>query len=134
MIKALIKISFIVLLAGCSLTQGKYSDEKMYDIAAQVKDLSQAVDGYLKFGDATGLSGRTLLLKAVNNDENKLTFLDEYTLKVDIQGDNAVLLVCDGDKALIEDAGCNLALDKAHWQQQGNNTCQITLQAAAVCQ
>lgn len=121
----------ILLTSGCK-EDTKYSDEKMYDIAAKLKDTAKALDGFAKFSDLSSLSDQEMLLQAVKNNPEQLSVFEDYQLLVDIQGSNAVLMLCDGEKALIEDAGCNLDLDKIYWQQQ-NNSCVITLKAKDVC-
>ncbi|ENM5796551.1 hypothetical protein [Vibrio mimicus] len=134
-------IAFLLTLTSCA-TQTKYSDEVMYDMASVLKDVAQAVDGELKFGETTGLSNEEIIVKAMSSNPKLLTRLPElategkvahYRILSEFQGDNAVMLICDGDIALMEDAGCNAAFDKVYWKSPQPNTCNITLNAAAIC-
>jgi hypothetical protein len=123
----------VLSLVSCMSIESQYNDEAMYDHASRLKDVSQAVDGLIKFGDPDGLEGDQLILKAVNNDTELLQSFGDYTLKVDIQGDHAVLLLCDADKVLIEDAGCNVGVDATYWSNVKPNSCAVVLKASDVC-
>lgn len=134
-------IAFIITLTSCA-TQAKYSDEVMYDMASILKDVTQAIDGELKFGDTSGLTNEKIIENAMSTNPNLLTRLSDLAIKGKIsdyrivyeyQGDNAVLLICDGDIALMEDVGCNAAFDKVYWNDPQPNTCKITLNASAIC-
>ncbi|MEI8616564.1 hypothetical protein P4S63_00600 [Pseudoalteromonas sp. B193] len=64
----------------------------MADLASQLKDIATAVDGTLKFSETSYSTTDELLKAAVNNDLSKLAPFGEYTLIVNVQDDNAVLL------------------------------------------
>lgn len=128
-------------LTGCTVfseDNRDYSTEEMFDLASKLKDLATAVDGTLKFSDTkfdqSTHSQTALLLEAVNNDVQKLEPFSDYELILSIQEDNAILLLCDDDIALIEDIGCTAKSDLQHWQATQSHSCQITLDATALCQ
>lgn len=130
--KYIVFIILSILTAGCS-AKNPYNNEEMYDLASQFKDLSQTVDGSIKFGDAVVESGvQALEIVSVEQPDKVVPFV-KYTIKVEIQGDNAVLLLCEDDVALIEDAGCNAVLDKIYWKEIKSNSCVITLDSNQVC-
>ncbi|MGY0588502.1 MAG: hypothetical protein ACW7DY_22700, partial [Paraglaciecola chathamensis] len=124
--KHLLFIIVSMLIVGCSASN-PYNDEKMYDLASQFKDLSQTVDGAIKFGEVAIETGQQALERVSVEQPDKVAPFAEYVIKVELQGDNAVLLLCDDNIALIEDAGCNAVLDKVYWQVLNPNSCVITL-------
>ncbi|MEL6114051.1 hypothetical protein P0Y67_02445 [Photobacterium sp. SP02] len=130
--KLLIKLALLMALTSCS-AQAEYSDETMYDLASILKDVAQAVDGEIKFGEINNLADDQIIAKAMSSAPDKLAKLNEYQVILEIQGDNAVMLLCDGDVALMEDAGCNTAFDNSYWHQPQHNTCKISLSASSVC-
>jgi len=130
--KWLIKFALFMTLTSCS-AQAEYSDETMYDLASILKDVAQAVDGEIKFGEINNLADEQIIANAMSSAPDKLAKLSEYQMILDIQGDHAVMLLCDGDVALMEDAGCNAAFDNHYWHQPQHNTCKISLNASSVC-
>ncbi|MFT6351898.1 hypothetical protein [Neptuniibacter pectenicola] len=130
--KHLLFIIVSMLIVGCSASN-PYNDEKMYDLASQFKDLSQTVDGAIKFGEVTIETGQQALERVSVEQPDKVAPFAEYVIKVELQGDNAVLLLCDDNIALIEDAGCNAVLDKVYWQVLNPNSCVITLDSHQLC-
>ena len=130
--KHLLYISLIVLLSGC-YTPKKNNPEVMADLASQLKDIATAVDGTLKFSETPYSTTDELLKAAVNNDLSKLAPFGKYTLIVNVQDDNAVLLLCDANTALIEDAGCTAQSDIQHWGAEAIHQCEITINAQQLC-
>lgn len=130
--KHLLFIIVSMLIVGCSASNS-YNDEKMYDLASQFKDLSQTVDGAIKFGEVAIETGQQALERVSVEQPDKVAPFAEYVIKVELQGDNAVLLLCDDNIALIEDAGCNAVLDKVYWQVLNPNSCVITLDSHQLC-
>ena len=105
----------------------------MADLASQLKDIATAVDGTLKFSETSYSTTDELLKAAVNNDLSKLAPFEEYTLIVNVQDDDAVLLLCDANTALIEDAGCTAQSDIQHWGSGVIHQCEITINAQQLC-
>lgn len=139
--KLLTTIAFVLTLTSCATHTG-YPEEVMYDMASILKDVTQAVDGEIKFGDTAGLTNDEIIRNATASNPTLLTRLPElalegnlsdYRILSEFQGNNAVMLICDGDIALMEDAGCNSAFDKIHWNSPQPNSCEIKLVATDVC-
>lgn len=122
-----------VMVSGCSSTKS-YDDAKMYELATQFKDLAQTVDSTIKFGDVPVQNGEQALNLVLKEQPNKISPFIGYNIKVEMQGNNAVMLLCDHDIALIEDAGCNAEIDAVYWKQTKPNSCVITLESSQVCQ
>lgn len=118
---------------GCSSLANAHDPEKMADLASQLKDISAAVDGTLKFSTKTYTDPQALLMAAINSNKNKLTPFEDYQLKVFIQDKNAILLLCEDDILLIEDAGCTAQSDIQHWQSTDQQACKVTINASKIC-
>ena len=88
--RLLTTIAFLLSLTSCT-TQARYSEEVMYDIASILKDVTQAVDGEVKFGDITGLTSEEVIEKATSSNSNKLTNLPELAQEANI-ADYRILL------------------------------------------
>ena len=131
--KYLTLILVIVLSVGCSSLANAHDPEKMTDLASQLKDISAAVDGTLKFSTKTYTDPQALLMAAINSNKNKLTPFEDYQLKVFIQDKNAILLLCEDDILLIEDAGCTAPSDIQHWQSTDTQACKVTINASKIC-
>ena len=137
--KLLITIPLFIMLISCT-SKANYPDEVMYDIASILKDVSQSVDGELKFGETTGLTQKKIIDMALSNsqldeisDLVKRANIAEYKMISEFQDDNAVMLICDGNMALMEDAGCNAAFDRVYWKSPKVNTCEIRIDASKIC-
>ncbi|MGO2128820.1 MAG: hypothetical protein ACTH4U_08780 [Pseudoalteromonas prydzensis] len=72
-------------------------------------------------------------MAAINSSQRILAPFEGYQLKVFIQDKNAVLLLCEDDVLLIEDAGCTAQSDIQHWQSTHQQACEITLDTNQVC-
>lgn len=124
----------LISLVGCDSLPKNKDPEIMYDLASRLKHLATAVDGLVKFADGDKLSKDELLLAAVKNEPSKLRFLEGYTTKVKIEGNNTAMLICRNETAVVEDAGCTAASDVQHWQASQPVACVFTLTLAQICQ
>lgn len=123
----------LLVVSGCAqVFAEQYDDERMYNLASQLKDLAQELDGYVKFSDDQQVSRESLLQRSgsLNIVSNPFS---GYQVLVDLQGNHVVLMLCDKDISLMEDAGCNAEFDKIYWKRPQSDSCKITLQAAQVC-
>ncbi|RZF93527.1 hypothetical protein EXT42_06560 [Pseudoalteromonas sp. CO302Y] len=129
----IILITAIVLSAGCASSANTYNPEEMADLASQLKDISAAVDGTLKFSSESYTDPQKLLLTAIRGDKSRLTPFKNYQLKVVIQEQNAALLLCQDERLLIEDAGCTAKSDIQHWQSSTPLACEATVTFSQLC-
>ncbi|PNH77792.1 hypothetical protein [Vibrio diazotrophicus] len=134
-------IAFILSVTSCT-TQARYSDEIMYDIASIIKDINQSIDGELKFGDVAEFTSEEIIANAKYSNSDKLAKLEslakgakiyDYRMIIELQGDSSVMMVCDGDIALMEDVGCNAKFDSVYWDSPQPSSCKVSLDAAAIC-
>tara|TARA_R110002033_G_scaffold20300_4_gene51483 strand:- start:11267 stop:11665 length:399 start_codon:yes stop_codon:yes gene_type:complete len=131
--KFIVFFALMFLSLSCSCTD-KYDDESMYDLASKFKDLSQAVDGHLKFSGEQVEDGAQLLSEISERYPQLIVPFKDFTIMAKIQSGNVVLLLCDENIALIEDAGCNGKLDVNHWIDAKADSCEFTIDSALLCQ
>jgi len=131
--KLLTGILFSFLVAGCA-NCASYNDESMFDYASKLKDIAQAIDGEVKFGDVEGLSLNDIIVRATANEPRALEYFSGYQLQFKIKDGNAVALMCDGNISLIEDAGCSAKVDKMLWNTPKANSCHFSLDISPICQ
>lgn len=122
----------VLVLVGCA--QGApYDDEIMYDHASELKDIVQAVDGEVKFGANNGLSSDAIIQKVREAHPNAFNSFAPYSLEFAISGDDAVVLMCDGNVGLIEDAGCTAKVDRVLWIEPRLDSCRFELDTSQIC-
>ncbi len=131
--KDLLLATLLMLAMGCTTSSQNKSPELMSDLASQLKDITTAIDGTLKFSDTKFESTDALLMTSINNDLSKLAPFKAYTLIIDVQKNNVVLLLCDKNSALIEDVGCTAQSDIQHWQAKKAQKCDVTVNAQQFC-
>ncbi|MDV6317212.1 hypothetical protein [Idiomarina sp. HP20-50] len=123
----------LLLVAGCNSYADSSDPEKMYDIASDLKDLAAGVDALVKFDNGKNLTKSELLLKAVNHDSSRLEIFTGYDLQLKIEGENSSVLLCEGNRAIIEDSGCSAKSDIHHWKNDSVMACEFTLDLTKVC-
>ncbi|HCN71835.1 MAG TPA: hypothetical protein DIS96_08980 [Pusillimonas sp.] len=122
----------LFMLAGCAKS-APYDDEIMYDHASELKDIVQIVDGEVKFGANDGLSSDAIIQKALKTRPNALDSFSPYSVEFAISGDDAVVLMCDGNVGLIEDAGCTAKVERILWSNPEPDTCRFALDTSQMC-
>ncbi|WP_245321507.1 hypothetical protein [Pseudoalteromonas sp. KS88] len=83
--KYIFLIITIILSVGCSSLANAHDPEKMADLASQLKDISAAIDGTLKFSSEPYTDPHKLLLAAIKDDKSKLEPFENYQLRIVIQ-------------------------------------------------
>ncbi|MCG9775116.1 hypothetical protein L1D49_17690, partial [Vibrio diabolicus] len=72
--KLIIVITLLLSLTSCA-NKSQYSEEVMFDMASILKDVAQAVDGELKFGDTAGLTKKEIFENAISANPAQITKL-----------------------------------------------------------
>ncbi len=123
-------------LSACSTSvDSAPSAKERGRLSTQMVNLSSAVDAY--FADlpqAPTDSDAVILQNATRHDKRLLVpEFEPYMLKVQYQNPYAVLLLCskDGQRAIMEDAGCSARLDR---QIMDRAPCKFTLRVKQGCQ
>ncbi len=103
-------------------------------LSTKMVNLSSAVDTYFAdLSKAPTDSDATILRTATRHDPRLLApEFEPYLLKVQFQNPYAVLLLCDkdGNRAIMEDAGCSARLDR---QVTAVAPCEFTLRVRPGC-
>lgn len=126
---------WLVLLAGCAHT-AQLDEEQMYGLASALTKLSASLESAVGFKDPpAGLSDAELIVFATQHDPTLRARFDGYTLRILRRDPHAAVLVCtsDGQRALLEDAGCSAAMEKHRWKDAPPSSCEFTVDLAAVC-
>lgn len=111
--------------------QARFPDEKeRADLSVKMKILSWTMDGYFakQASPPTGSDEEILRQAAAGKTED----FAPYLLKMQYQQPYAVLLLCtkDGSRAIIEDAGCSMRVDR---QVRDEAPCAFTLRVSEGC-
>lgn len=132
----LISLVVVLLLSACSAPLAATPDAKERGIlSTKMVNLSSAVDTYFAdLSKAPTENDATILQNATHHDKRLLALeFGPYVLKVRYQNPYAVLLLCskDGNRAIMEDAGCSARLDR---QVIYVAPCEFTLRVSQGCQ
>lgn len=132
-----LKLSFALLfflITGCAQTQEAPDAEEMYVKASALTKLSTAVESMVRYKNPSpSWTDSELLSAATEHDPALLNNLGGYRLKVESRDRHAIVLMCSasGDRALLEDAGCNAQMDRHRWQVP--SSCEFSLAVEQIC-
>lgn len=134
--RTLISLSAALLSVACAAPIDAAPDaQERGRLSTKMVNLSSAVDTYfVDLPKAPTDSDATILQNATRHDNGLLAQeFQTYVLKVQYQNPYAVLLLCnkDGNRAIMEDAGCSARLDR---QVVDVAPCEFTLRVNQGCQ
>jgi len=122
-------------LAACAVNPAA-DEEAMMIKAAELTKLSTAVEASVRYeaAQSAGLDDAALLKFASRDDAELLKRFAGLTLRVARADRHAAVLVCsaDGRHALLEDAGCTLAMDRHAWRE-ADSACEFRLDLSSLC-
>lgn len=123
-----------VLLSAVLAAPGVRADDTAA-LGNPLRYIASAVDGTVRYDPAAAeLTGLPLIEHAMQNDPTSLAPFrgsGRYRLDARRDGRHSAVLLCDGDTALFEDAGCTGALD---WNGVGQpRPCGFALDLPQVC-
>lgn len=122
-------------LAACAVNPAGDEDAMMVK-AAELTKLSTAVEASVRYeaAQSAGLDDAALLKFASRDDAELLKRFADLTLRVARADRHAAVLVCsaDGQRALLEDAGCTLAMDRHAWRE-ADSACEFRLDLGTLC-
>ncbi len=132
----LISLTAALLLAACvAPTASALDAEERGRLSAKMVNLSSAVDTYFADLAEAPIDGNVSILQSATRHDPRLlaSEFEPYMLKVQYQKSYAVLLLCskDGNRAIMEDAGCSARLDR---QIAHGTACEFTLLVNPGCQ
>lgn len=124
----LVALCFPVVLSACAVCG--HADDEYYKLATALTKLSAAVEYAVRYEHPPeGLSDRELIDFSVRHDPSLAMDFEDYLMKVSVNDDHAILLVCRDDSvAILEDLGCTAKLDAQRWEN--HESCEFTLSTA----
>lgn len=131
----LLLVAITVAATACQIGSATDESGRMYQLASALTKLSSVVEStcYYKSppSDATD---HTLLSLATAHDATLLEPFAGFKLRAECKQQHGFVLVCskDGDRGLLEDAGCSGKLDRHLWKSRANG-CEFTLSVQASC-
>jgi hypothetical protein len=133
--RILFSLAAALLLAACATIAAAPDAEERGILSTKMVNLSSAVDVYFENLPEAPLDADDIILKnATRHDPSLLAQeFQPYMLKTQYQNPYAVLLLCskDGQRAIMEDAGCSARLDR---QVTDDAPCKFTLVVKHNCQ
>jgi hypothetical protein len=133
---AAVAVCVVAGLATASPSRGDDVSERMYRLAAPLTNLTASVEAAVRYKNLPpDVDGDRLLDIATSHDRRLLAPFAQYIVRVQRQGQRAVVLVCSPKRkvALFEDTGCSTKPDRHHWRSGVIRSCEFTLHAEAVC-
>lgn len=134
-IRTLVNILVISLAATACLESERPSEETMLIKAAQLTKLSSAVESTVRYKNPpAGLDDQGLLKLATQHDPQLLANFEGLKVRVLAKERHSVVLVCtaDGQRGLMEDAACTVALDQQLWKN-AQTPCEFTVDTVTAC-
>ena len=86
--------------------------EERYKTASHFSDFVQKVNYKYAFEDIENLSTEEVIEQVATGDENYRSILNKFIVESYVEGDNVVMLMCESDSLIIEDAGCTAKVEK----------------------
>jgi hypothetical protein len=133
--KLTIRAALLLLLSACTTTGGPVQREAMLTQASALTKLSSAMESLIRYGQPQpGLDDATLLAEGTREDPALMTPFAGFKVRVLNKDRHAVVLVCtkDGQRALLEDAGCTGKMDVHHWELAAA-PCEFSVSVANAC-
>lgn len=127
-------ITFIFILSGCAFA-GK-SPREVKELGPPLLRLTSAVQGVAErpgvYGFADGGSGEDCLRLGIEDDPSLRDPFNSFVVKVKCENKNALVLICDGNTVLFEDAGCTKEIDYPKGDESAR-ACDFHIDPAVVC-
>jgi len=125
-------LASVVMLTTSCLHAAQIDAEEVSGLAAALTKVSAPVHSTVRYKNPPADIGDAALLNlATAHNPALLAAFDGYVLKARQDGSNSSVLVCKGEIALVEDAGCT---GKSDWTaSQPDQPCEYVLDLAATC-
>jgi hypothetical protein len=122
-----------VLLTAC--LDDKPDSEAMRIKEAQLTKLATMLESTVRYKNPpAGLDEQALLKLATEPDPQMLANFAGFKVRVLAREKHGVVLICtqDGQRRLMEDAACTVALDRHHWQEPAQ-PCEFSVDTRIAC-
>jgi hypothetical protein len=126
----------VITIAATACQVGSTTDEsEMYQLASRLTKLSAVVESTCFYKNPpSNTVDQALLGIATAHDTTLLEPFVDFKLRAECKQQHGFVLVCskDGDRGLLEDAGCSGKLDGHLWKDH-KKRCEFTLSVQAIC-
>jgi len=133
--KLLLMLVITIAATACQVGSATDESERMYQLASPLTKLSAAVESTCFYKNPPpGAADQMLLNLAIVHDATLLEPFADFKLRAECKQQHGFVLVCskDGDRGLLEDAGCSGKLDSHLWKDH-KKSCEFTLSVQAIC-
>jgi hypothetical protein len=133
--RALAAVFFLSLATTACLEDNRFTNEAMLTKAAQLTKLSSAVESTVRYKNPPAdLDDQGLLKLATQHDPQLLANFEGLKVRVLTKARHSVVLVCteDGQRGLMEDAACTVALDRHLWKDP-LKPCEFSVDTTTAC-
>lgn len=123
-----------ILLSAC-LEDNTPDSEAMRIKEAQLNKLATMLESTVRYKHPPAdLDEQALLKLATEADPQMLANFAGFKVRALAREKHGVVLVCteDGQRRLMEDAACTLALDRHHWKEPAQ-PCEFTVDTRTAC-
>src|SRR5690554_5672845 len=112
--RLLLIVAALLMTSACAAGTGLAlcDAEERYKTASHSSDFVQKVNYKYAFEDIENLSNEEIIEQVATSDEDYRSILNNFSVKSYVEGDNVVMLMCEGDSLIIEDAGCTAKVEK----------------------
>ncbi|MAD53395.1 hypothetical protein DFO83_11013 [Idiomarina loihiensis] len=128
----LIIIALLMTNACAAENQALCDTEDRYEAASHFSDFVQKVNFKYALEDIEGLNNEQIIEQVARTDEDYRAILNNFNVKSYFEDDNVVMLMCEGDSLIIEDAGCTAKVEKV-FECGERPACALSTNAFKVC-
>lgn len=128
----LVTLALFICNACAAENHALCDTEDRYETASHFSDFVQKVNFKYAFGDIEGLSTSDVIKQVANTDQDYQEILRSFDIKSHVEGDNVVMLLCDGESLIIEDAGCTAKVERILACGE-RIACEISLDVNGIC-
>lgn len=123
------------LVSACAINANA-DNEAMFIMSSQLTKLSAAVESTVRYKNPPAdLDEQGLLMLSTQHDTQLLDNFSGFKVRALSKERHSVVLICtaDGLRGLLEDAACTPALDRHHWKDSPNQSCEFTVETVTTC-
>lgn len=132
--RLLLIISTLLTINACAAENQTLCDtEERYEVASHFSDLVQKVNFKYALDNSEGLSTGEVIKQVASTDQSYQAILRNFDVNSHTEDDNVVMLMCEGDSLIIEDAGCTAKVERILACGQ-RPACAVSLNLKKLCE
>lgn len=128
----LVTLALLICNACAAENNALCDTEERYETASHFSDFVQKVNFKYAFEDVEGLSTEEVIEQVARTDEDYRAIRENFNVKSHFENDNVVMLMCEGNSLIIEDAGCTAKVEKV-FECGERPACALSSNAYEVC-